>query len=170
MATAGGGMAAPCWVLRCCSCRLFQAQQVRPGRHRAPGSGQRAAGTRPRLTPFCSPLGQAERQVELQRVRAAAGPAQGEGRGLHPRRAPSCPPRCPPPCLSPQVYGRGSGRDCRHHVQKLNSLQGEAEEAIARTARYGTGGAAGARLTRPAAGQRAPQGAGLGGGPVLPSL
>ncbi|NWZ20719.1 MRNIP protein, partial [Asarcornis scutulata] len=58
------------------------------------------------------------------------------------------PPRCPPRCLSPQVYGRGSGRDCRHHVQKLNSLQGEAEEAIARTARYGRGGTAGARLTR----------------------
>ncbi|XP_010146444.1 PREDICTED: UPF0544 protein C5orf45 homolog, partial [Eurypyga helias] len=31
------------------------------------------------------------------------------------------------------VYGQGSGRDCRHHVQKLNSLQGEAEEAIAWT-------------------------------------
>ncbi|NWH78218.1 MRNIP protein, partial [Piaya cayana] len=31
-------------------------------------------------------------------------------------------------CL--QVYGQGSGLDCRHHVQKLNLLQGEAEEAI----------------------------------------
>ncbi|NWX44341.1 MRNIP protein, partial [Steatornis caripensis] len=29
-----------------------------------------------------------------------------------------------------QVYGQGSGLDCRHHVQKLNLLQGEAEEAI----------------------------------------
>ncbi|NXN17306.1 MRNIP protein, partial [Indicator maculatus] len=29
-----------------------------------------------------------------------------------------------------QIYGQGSGRDCRHHVQKLNLLQGEAEEAI----------------------------------------
>ncbi|NWU52170.1 MRNIP protein, partial [Dromas ardeola] len=29
-----------------------------------------------------------------------------------------------------QVYGQGSGPDCRHHVQKLNLLQGEAEEAI----------------------------------------
>lgn len=34
-----------------------------------------------------------------------------------------------------QVYGQGSGRDCRLHVQKLNLLQGEAEEAAARTAR-----------------------------------
>ncbi|NWU74975.1 MRNIP protein, partial [Onychorhynchus coronatus] len=30
----------------------------------------------------------------------------------------------------PQVYGQGSGPDCRHHVQKLNLLQGEAEEAL----------------------------------------
>ncbi|NXG49719.1 MRNIP protein, partial [Psilopogon haemacephalus] len=29
-----------------------------------------------------------------------------------------------------QIYGEGSGRDCRHHVQKLNLLQGEAEEAL----------------------------------------
>ncbi|NXF94657.1 MRNIP protein, partial [Eubucco bourcierii] len=29
-----------------------------------------------------------------------------------------------------QIYGQGSGRDCRHHVQKLNLLQGEAEEAV----------------------------------------
>ncbi|XP_009868085.1 PREDICTED: UPF0544 protein C5orf45 homolog, partial [Apaloderma vittatum] len=28
------------------------------------------------------------------------------------------------------VYGQGSGLDCRRHVQKLNLLQGEAEEAI----------------------------------------
>ncbi|NXJ14381.1 MRNIP protein, partial [Odontophorus gujanensis] len=35
-----------------------------------------------------------------------------------------------------QVYGRGSGRDCRLHVQKLNLLQGEAEEAAASAARY----------------------------------
>nr|XP_047913277.1 MRN complex-interacting protein [Anser cygnoides] len=73
-------MAAPCWVLRCCSCRLFQAQQAK-----------RSAKW------SCSVCGQ--RQALLK------------------------------------VYGRGSGRDCRHHVQKLNSLQGEAEEAIARTAR-----------------------------------
>ncbi|NWI50610.1 MRNIP protein, partial [Calyptomena viridis] len=31
---------------------------------------------------------------------------------------------------SPQVYGEGSGPDCRRHVQKLNLLQGEAEEAL----------------------------------------
>uniref|UniRef100_A0A669Q110 MRN complex-interacting protein N-terminal domain-containing protein n=1 Tax=Phasianus colchicus TaxID=9054 RepID=A0A669Q110_PHACC len=65
-----GGMAAPCWVLRCCSCRRFQAQQV-----------------------GCGPMGRE------------------------------------------RVYGQGSGRDCRLHVQKLNLLQGEAEEAAARTAR-----------------------------------
>ncbi|NWW96978.1 MRNIP protein, partial [Rhynochetos jubatus] len=35
-----------------------------------------------------------------------------------------------------QVYGQGSGVDCRHHVQKLNLLQGEAEEALAWTSRY----------------------------------
>ncbi|NXF29315.1 MRNIP protein, partial [Nyctibius bracteatus] len=29
-----------------------------------------------------------------------------------------------------QIYGQGSGLDCRRHVQKLNLLQGEAEEAI----------------------------------------
>ncbi|NXU57023.1 MRNIP protein, partial [Turnix velox] len=29
-----------------------------------------------------------------------------------------------------QLYGQGSGSDCRRHVQKLNLLQGEAEEAI----------------------------------------
>ncbi|NXM78368.1 MRNIP protein, partial [Serilophus lunatus] len=29
-----------------------------------------------------------------------------------------------------QVYGQGSGSDCRRHVQKLNLLQGEAEEAL----------------------------------------
>ncbi|XP_061858539.1 MRN complex-interacting protein isoform X2 [Colius striatus] len=29
-----------------------------------------------------------------------------------------------------KVYGQGSGQDCRRHVQKLNLLQGEAEEAI----------------------------------------
>ncbi|XP_009708359.1 PREDICTED: UPF0544 protein C5orf45 homolog, partial [Cariama cristata] len=33
------------------------------------------------------------------------------------------------------VYGQGSGLDCRHHVQKLNLLQGEAEEAIGWTSR-----------------------------------
>ncbi|NXI94917.1 MRNIP protein, partial [Psophia crepitans] len=38
-------------------------------------------------------------------------------------------------CLLLQVYGEGSGPDCRHHVQKLNLLQGEAEEAISRTSR-----------------------------------
>ncbi|NWS20879.1 MRNIP protein, partial [Pachyramphus minor] len=31
---------------------------------------------------------------------------------------------------SRRVYGQGSGPDCRHHVQKLNLLQGEAEEAL----------------------------------------
>ncbi|NXX79891.1 MRNIP protein, partial [Urocolius indicus] len=37
----------------------------------------------------------------------------------------------PEPCWCLfQVYGQGSGRDCRRHVQKLNSLQGEAEEAM----------------------------------------
>ncbi|NXL56411.1 MRNIP protein, partial [Chordeiles acutipennis] len=35
-----------------------------------------------------------------------------------------------------QVYGQGSGLECRHHVQKLNLLQGEAEEAIGWTSRY----------------------------------
>ncbi|PKU33235.1 hypothetical protein llap_16461 [Limosa lapponica baueri] len=35
-----------------------------------------------------------------------------------------------------KVYGQGSGPDCRHHVQKLNLLQGEAEEAIGWTSRY----------------------------------
>ncbi|NWR57417.1 MRNIP protein, partial [Bucorvus abyssinicus] len=34
-----------------------------------------------------------------------------------------------------QVYGQGSGLDCRRHVQKLNLLQGEAEEAIGWTSR-----------------------------------
>ncbi|NXS74910.1 MRNIP protein, partial [Pandion haliaetus] len=34
-----------------------------------------------------------------------------------------------------QVYGQGSGLDCRLHVQKLNLLQGEAEEAISWTSR-----------------------------------
>ncbi|NXX18222.1 MRNIP protein, partial [Podargus strigoides] len=34
-----------------------------------------------------------------------------------------------------QVYGEGSGVDCRHHVQKLNLLQGEAEEAAGWTSR-----------------------------------
>ncbi|XP_063205230.1 MRN complex-interacting protein isoform X3 [Chroicocephalus ridibundus] len=34
-----------------------------------------------------------------------------------------------------KVYGQGSGPDCRHHVQKLNLLQGEAEEAIGWTSR-----------------------------------
>uniref|UniRef100_A0A8C8E5D2 MRN complex-interacting protein N-terminal domain-containing protein n=1 Tax=Otus sunia TaxID=257818 RepID=A0A8C8E5D2_9STRI len=34
-----------------------------------------------------------------------------------------------------QVYGQGSGLDCRRHVQKLNLLQGEAEEAIRWTSR-----------------------------------
>ncbi|NWI68707.1 MRNIP protein, partial [Todus mexicanus] len=37
--------------------------------------------------------------------------------------------------FSLQIYGQGSGADCRHHVQKLNLLQGEAEEAIAWTFR-----------------------------------
>ncbi|XP_054245331.1 MRN complex-interacting protein [Indicator indicator] len=36
-----------------------------------------------------------------------------------------------------KIYGQGSGRDCRHHVQKLNLLQGEAEEAIGWTS-WGT--------------------------------
>ncbi|NWY56952.1 MRNIP protein, partial [Chionis minor] len=35
-----------------------------------------------------------------------------------------------------QVYGQGSGLDCRRHVQKLNLLQGEAEEALCWTSRY----------------------------------
>ncbi|NXO31544.1 MRNIP protein, partial [Cisticola juncidis] len=35
--------------------------------------------------------------------------------------------------LSVQVYGQGSGLECRRHVQKLNLLQGEAEEALGLT-------------------------------------
>ncbi|XP_009890927.1 PREDICTED: UPF0544 protein C5orf45 homolog [Charadrius vociferus] len=35
-----------------------------------------------------------------------------------------------------KIYGQGSGLDCRRHVQKLNLLQGEAEEAIGWTSRY----------------------------------
>ncbi|NXP64889.1 MRNIP protein, partial [Chloropsis cyanopogon] len=35
---------------------------------------------------------------------------------------------------SVQVYGQGSGLECRRHVQKLNLLQGEAEEALGWTA------------------------------------
>ncbi|NXA91099.1 MRNIP protein, partial [Melanocharis versteri] len=34
------------------------------------------------------------------------------------------------PVHSVQVYGQGSGLECRRHVQKLNLLQGEAEEAL----------------------------------------
>ncbi|NXT96820.1 MRNIP protein, partial [Buphagus erythrorhynchus] len=34
------------------------------------------------------------------------------------------------PIHSVQVYGQGSGLECRRHVQKLNLLQGEAEEAL----------------------------------------
>ncbi|NWV56355.1 MRNIP protein, partial [Daphoenositta chrysoptera] len=34
------------------------------------------------------------------------------------------------PVRSAQVYGQGSGLECRRHVQKLNLLQGEAEEAL----------------------------------------
>ncbi|NWV03059.1 MRNIP protein, partial [Ptilonorhynchus violaceus] len=37
---------------------------------------------------------------------------------------------------SVQVYGQGSGVDCRRHVQKLNLLQGEAEEALGWTSWY----------------------------------
>ncbi|NWX27440.1 MRNIP protein, partial [Notiomystis cincta] len=37
---------------------------------------------------------------------------------------------------SVQVYGQGSGLECRHHVQKLNLLQGEAEEALGWTSWY----------------------------------
>uniref|UniRef100_A0A8B9PZE3 MRN complex-interacting protein N-terminal domain-containing protein n=1 Tax=Apteryx owenii TaxID=8824 RepID=A0A8B9PZE3_APTOW len=37
--------------------------------------------------------------------------------------------------LFSQVYGEGSGLDCRLHVQKLNLLQGEAEEALSWTSR-----------------------------------
>ncbi|XP_054697800.1 MRN complex-interacting protein isoform X2 [Grus americana] len=78
MARAGGGMAPRFWVLRCCSCRLFQVQQAkRSGKWSCSVCGQRQA---------------------VQKV-----------------------------------YGQGSGLDCRHHVQKLNLLQGEAEEAIGRT-------------------------------------
>uniref|UniRef100_A0A8C2SYM2 MRN complex-interacting protein N-terminal domain-containing protein n=1 Tax=Coturnix japonica TaxID=93934 RepID=A0A8C2SYM2_COTJA len=76
-------MAAPCWVLRCCSCRRFQAQQAKRSRKWS-----------------CSVCGHAARFVL-------------------------------------QLYGQGSGRDCRLHVQKLNLLQGDAEEAAARSARYG---------------------------------
>ncbi|NXM56185.1 MRNIP protein, partial [Illadopsis cleaveri] len=36
---------------------------------------------------------------------------------------------------SVQVYGEGSGLECRRHVQKLNLLQGEAEEALGWTSR-----------------------------------
>ncbi|XP_063205229.1 MRN complex-interacting protein isoform X2 [Chroicocephalus ridibundus] len=79
MARAGGGMAAPFWALRCCRCRLFQVQQVGAGRA-GPGSGLRA-GT----DPLCALLGQAEREVELQRVRPAAGGAEGLWPRVRPR-------------------------------------------------------------------------------------
>ncbi|NXI19005.1 MRNIP protein, partial [Irena cyanogastra] len=42
----------------------------------------------------------------------------------------------PCPHYSVQVYGQGSGLECRHHVQKLNLLQGEAEEALGWTSWY----------------------------------
>ncbi|XP_077122417.1 MRN complex-interacting protein isoform X2 [Ranitomeya variabilis] len=32
-----------------------------------------------------------------------------------------------------RVYGQGSGADCRHHVQKLNLLQGQVERAVTGT-------------------------------------
>ncbi|XP_069619702.1 MRN complex-interacting protein [Ranitomeya imitator] len=32
-----------------------------------------------------------------------------------------------------KVYGQGSGADCRHHVQKLNLLQGQVEQAVTGT-------------------------------------
>uniref|UniRef100_A0A8C4UU60 MRN complex-interacting protein N-terminal domain-containing protein n=1 Tax=Falco tinnunculus TaxID=100819 RepID=A0A8C4UU60_FALTI len=80
MARAGGGMAPQFWVLRCCSCRLFQVQQAkRSGKWSCSVCGQRQA---------------------VQKI-----------------------------------YGQGSGLDCRHHVQKLNLLQGEAEEAVRWTSR-----------------------------------
>ncbi|XP_040271590.1 MRN complex-interacting protein isoform X1 [Bufo bufo] len=34
-----------------------------------------------------------------------------------------------------KVYGQGSGADCRHHVQKLNLLQGQVEQAATGSAR-----------------------------------
>lgn len=51
--------------------------------------------------------------------------------GLQPRSVPF-PPGCSLSLVFIeflQVYGQGSGLDCRRHVQKLNLLQGEAEEA-----------------------------------------
>ncbi|KAG8438969.1 hypothetical protein GDO86_005232 [Hymenochirus boettgeri] len=35
-----------------------------------------------------------------------------------------------------KIYGQGSGVDCRQHVQKLNMLQGEIQQAADKTARY----------------------------------
>nr|XP_013808936.1 PREDICTED: UPF0544 protein C5orf45 homolog [Apteryx mantelli mantelli] len=42
---------------------------------------------------------------------------------------------CAVVALGDPVYGEGSGLDCRLHVQKLNLLQGEAEEALSWTSR-----------------------------------
>ncbi|XP_010142808.1 PREDICTED: UPF0544 protein C5orf45 homolog [Buceros rhinoceros silvestris] len=59
--------------------------------------------------------------------------------GLQPRSVPCrARPAAPQASFSVgflPVYGQGSGLDCRRHVQKLNLLQGEAEEAIGWTSR-----------------------------------
>lgn len=102
--------------------------------------------------PLCALPGQAQRAVELQRVRPAAGRAEGEGSptpsaacagpGSHLgcRLTSCCAPLAAPSALwlihSVQVYGQGSGLECRRHVQKLNLLQGEAEEALGWTSWY----------------------------------
>ncbi|NXC42104.1 MRNIP protein, partial [Penelope pileata] len=41
--------------------------------------------------------------------------------------------RCAISAFLLQLYGQGSGRDCRRHVQRLNLLQGQAEAAAARS-------------------------------------
>ncbi|XP_008583206.1 PREDICTED: LOW QUALITY PROTEIN: UPF0544 protein C5orf45-like [Galeopterus variegatus] len=68
----------PARVLRCCSCRLFQAHQVKKS-----------------LKWTCKACG--EKQSFLR------------------------------------AYGEGSGADCRHHVQKLNLLQGQISEMSLRS-------------------------------------
>ncbi|XP_010209453.1 PREDICTED: UPF0544 protein C5orf45 homolog [Tinamus guttatus] len=81
-----------------------------------------------------------ERVLSAGQVCRSLGPEDAGPAAVPVRRCPLrsvlAPVRARLPTCSQLIYGEGSALDCRLHVQKLNLLQGEVEEARSWTPRY----------------------------------
>ncbi|XP_032320779.1 MRN complex-interacting protein isoform X2 [Camelus ferus] len=111
-------------VLRCCSCRLFQAHQVKKSlKWTCKACGEKQS--------FLRPLKGQEHGGDTQEGSGSDSRSAGGNLVSWPHLTERKTRKCSVVCF--QAYSEGSGADCRRHVQKLNLLQGQISETSLRS-------------------------------------